>query len=151
MKQLLTSYGALALGALALAAPARAADLILDVRGLGSAQGEVMVAVFGDAESWLRKPVAVARQPAAGQKDGVLSLTLKDLPPGALALSVFHDLNGNGRLDRNLMGIPQEPFAFSNDAVGQFGPPRFEQARFEPNPAGKADAAARVAVKLIGQ
>ncbi|MFX8281946.1 DUF2141 domain-containing protein, partial [Acinetobacter baumannii] len=45
---------------------------------------------------------------------------------------VFQDANGNGRLDMNAMGMPVEPFGFSNDAVGNFGPPRFEQAVLTP-------------------
>ncbi len=34
-------------------------------------------------------------------------------------------------MDRNLIGMPVEPYAFSNDAVGNFGPPTFEQAKFK--------------------
>jgi len=128
---------------LGLAANAQAAELEVQVQGLASGQGEVLVAVFAGAESWLRKPVVVSKLPAAGQQEGRLTLLLKEVPEGLLAVSVFHDLNGNGRLDMNAMGIPQEPFAFSNQAAGQFGPPRFEQAGFE-----LKGTSARIIVKL---
>lgn len=131
-----------ALAALCASSLAAAADLTLEVRGLESSQGTVMVAVFADAEGWLRQPVAVARQSVAGQQGGVLQLTLKDLPAGRLAFSVFHDLNDNGRMDRNAIGVPLEPFAFSNNAVAAFGPPRFEQASFEPG------SSARLSIQL---
>lgn len=127
---------------LALVGSASAADLTIDVQGLNSTQGEVMVAVFAGAEGWLRKPVAVARQAAAGQTGSAVQLVLKELPEGALAVSVFHDLNGNGQLDRNAMGMPLEPFAFSNNASAAFGPPKFEQARFE------LKSSARISVTL---
>ena len=59
-------------------------------------------------------------------------MVLKDLPDGPLALSVFQDANANGRLDMNAIGIPTEPYGFSNNAAGNFGPPKFEQAVVTP-------------------
>ncbi len=49
---------------------------------------------------------------------------------GEYAVKVFHDVNNNGKLDTNWMGVPKEPYGFSNDAMGTFGPPSWEQARF---------------------
>ena len=111
-------------------ATAQAADLELTVQNIASSQGAVMVAVFNEAGQWLKTPVAVAQQAASTQVDGKLTLVLKDLPEGELAISLFHDLNGNGKLDRNGMGIPMEPFAFSNEAKAMFSAPKFEAARF---------------------
>ena len=109
---------------------AQAAELELTVQNVASGEGAVMVAVFNNAGQWLKSPVAVAKQAASTQVDGKLTVVLKDLPEGELAISVFHDLNGNGRLDSNGMGIPMEPFAFSNEAKAMFAAPRFEAARF---------------------
>ena len=111
-------------------AQARAADLELEVSGFsgtGADRGMLMVAVF-DAQGWLRKPVAVDRQAVSAARDGQLVLRLTGLPDGPIAVSVFQDLNGNGKLDMNPMGMPIEPFAFSRQAQGNFGPPSFEQA-----------------------
>lgn len=57
-------------------------------------------------------------------------ITVDDLPEGRYAAKAFHDVNGNGKMDLNWMGIPKEPYAFSNDAMGSMGPPRYEQAAF---------------------
>lgn len=57
-------------------------------------------------------------------------LRIDDLVPGAYAIKIFHDVNDNGKLNTNWLGIPTEPYGFSNDAMGTFGPPSFEQARF---------------------
>ena len=54
-----------------------------------------------------------------------------NLKGGTYGLSVYQDLNANGKLDIRKFGIPAEPFAFSNDAIRKFGPPRFSQAKFE--------------------
>ena len=113
-----------------LSATAQAAELELTVQNITSGQGAVMVAVFNEAVQWLKTPIAVMRQPASTQVDGKLTLVLKDLPDSALAISVFHDLNGIGTLDRNGMGIPMEPLAFSNEAKAMLSAPKFEAARF---------------------
>lgn len=60
-----------------------------------------------------------------------LTLMIPDIPPGFYALSLVHDENGNNRLDKNKMGIPIESFAFSNNSLGAFGPPKFIKARFQ--------------------
>jgi uncharacterized protein (DUF2141 family) len=52
------------------------------------------------------------------------------VPYGEYAVKVFHDENGNEKLDTNFVGMPKEKFGFSNDARGRFGPPSYEQARF---------------------
>jgi leucyl/phenylalanyl-tRNA---protein transferase len=62
---------------------------------------------------------------------GVVRLVLKDVVPGSYAIKAFHDVDRNGKLDTNFMGIPKEPYGFSNDAMGTFGPPSFEQASFK--------------------
>jgi len=46
------------------------------------------------------------------------------------AVSVFHDENYNGKLDTNLLGIPREGVGASNDARGNFRPPKFGAAAF---------------------
>lgn len=115
---------------------ARAADLTLEVEGLDAQRlqgATLMVAVFTDAAGWLRQPRVGQRfvlgPEAAG---GRVSVVLKEVPAGPLALSVFQDVNANGRLEMNALGIPTEPYGFSNDAAGTFGPPKFEQALLTP-------------------
>lgn len=112
-----------------------AADLTLDVQGLDTRRlqgAQLMVAVYTEPANWLKQPPIGRRFSLEGATDGRITVVLKDLPDGPLALSLFQDANGNHRLDMNAMGMPVEPFGFSNDAAGQFGPPRFEQAVVRP-------------------
>jgi uncharacterized protein (DUF2141 family) len=51
-----------------------------------------------------------------------------------LAIAVFQDNDGNGKLTKSQMGIPREPYGFSNNARGILGPPKFKQAAFELEP-----------------
>ena len=114
----------------------QAADVTLEVEGLDATRlqgATLMVAVFTEPASWLRQPQS-GRRFALGPEaaSGKFSVVLKDLPDGPLAISLFQDANANGRLDLNAMGIPVEPFGFSNNAAGNFGPPQFEQAVVTP-------------------
>lgn len=46
----------------------------------------------------------------------------------SVAIAVFQDLNGDGKLTKNGFGLPIEPYGFSNNARGLLGPPSFSQA-----------------------
>ncbi|RQO61977.1 hypothetical protein DBR47_05540 [Paucibacter sp. KBW04] len=135
MKKLSSIPFALALSAgLMQAQGARAADMELEVQGVSEDQGQILVSVFAEAKDWLRKPVLVFKAQAVERKDGKVLIQLRDLPEGDLALNVSHDVNGNGRLDMNAMGMPTEPYGFSNNAAGMFGPPAFDKAQFAVKP-----------------
>ncbi|MEZ4337472.1 MAG: DUF2141 domain-containing protein [Sandaracinaceae bacterium] len=54
-----------------------------------------------------------------------------DVTPGEYALAAFHDENANNDLDRNIFGIPSEGTGASNDAHNMFGPPGYDDARFQ--------------------
>ena len=113
-----------------------AADLTLEVEGLDASRlrgATLLVAVYTEPASWLRQPQAGRRftlDTEAGS--GKVTVVLKNLPDGPLAFSLFQDANANGRLDMNAMGLPVEPYGFSNNAAGNFGPPTFEQALLTP-------------------
>jgi len=58
--------------------------------------------------------------------------TFEDIPFGTYAIAIIHDINSNGKLDKNFFGIPTEGYAFSNNLFGAFGsPPGFKDASFE--------------------
>ena len=56
--------------------------------------------------------------------------TFENLPAGDYAVKAFHDVDGDGEMDTNPFGMPTEPYAFSNNAVGNMGPARWDRARF---------------------
>lgn len=94
----------------------------------GAPTGRVMVALF-DSESGYESNRPVARA-AVEAGDAPVVAVFRDLPAGDYAVKAFHDVDGDGEMDRNPFGIPTEPFAFSNNAVGNMGPARWERARF---------------------
>ena len=75
-----------------------------------------------------------ARRVLDVRSNGTLSCTFPELPPGAYAITCFHDINGNGELDTNLFGIPTEPYGVSNNVRPKFRAPRWDETRFEWKP-----------------
>lgn len=115
------------------AGASRAADLTIHVDHVDSAAGQVMVALFDDASHFLKQPLRSAAVPAATAGS---TLVFKDLPAGDYGFAVFHDANGNGKMDANPMGIPLEQIGFSNNAQGHMGPPAFDAVKFAVPAAG---------------
>lgn len=112
-------------------AAAQAARLEVTVQGLTQAQGQLLLAVYDQSATWMKgKPLVASR--IAVTASGSVTHVFDDLPDDAdVAVTVLHDANGNGRMDSNAMGMPLEPYGFSKDAMGQFGPPSFEAARLK--------------------
>lgn len=55
------------------------------------------------------------------------------LPPGEWAIAATQDTNENDLVDRNMIGIPTEPFALSNVGHPRFKVPTFEDCMFKVN------------------
>ena len=109
---------------------ASAGDLTVTIDGVDNAQGSVLGALYANESSFLNPAYAVARFKVKASQ-GEAHYIFHGLAPGRYALSTFHDANDNGKLDRNLFGVPVEGFGFSNDAVGSGGPPKFGAAAFD--------------------
>lgn len=104
-------------------------ELTLEIQGISPSEGTLMIAVFDSRDAWDGgAPVRGMRASVDGE---TLSALVEALPPGRYGVKMYHDVNGNGELDTNIMGIPSEPFAFSNNARGRFGPASWSDAAFE--------------------
>ncbi|QQQ17957.1 DUF2141 domain-containing protein [Brevundimonas vitis] len=95
----------------------------------GERGGAVMVALF-DSEAGYEgsRPVGAQTVSVSGR---ITRVTFEGLAPGDYAMKAFHDVDGDGEMDSNPFGMPTEPYAFSNNAVGNMGPARWDRARFE--------------------
>ncbi|USX24122.1 DUF2141 domain-containing protein [Oxalobacteraceae bacterium OTU3CINTB1] len=132
--QTATAFLAFLFAAAGVNAGASAADLTITVEGVASADGRLMVALYNAAETFRGKPYLARMAPAS---TGAVTLAFKELPAGDYAFAVYHDANGNGKLDLNAVGMPVEDYAFSNNAMGNRSAPSYEDARFQV-PAGGA-------------
>jgi uncharacterized protein (DUF2141 family) len=119
--------GCLLLAAGAATSAVAAATVEVHVTAVTGGKGSVKVAVC-DREHFLKQCAYTASSPA---RDGENVILVPNVPKGTWAVLVYQDENGNGELDRNLLGIPKENYGFSRDAASKFGPPGFEDAAIE--------------------
>ena len=63
-------------------------------------------------------------------KDGMATVTFKNVAPGTYAVSLFHDKNGNKQMDFEPNGMPKEMYGVSNNVMN-YGPPQWSDAKFE--------------------
>ena len=119
----------LAGAALSLAATANSADLEVSIEGLRSAEGQARVALHQrvPSASFPDEDGAVAKISRAADPNGV-RVVFTGLSPGDYAVAAFHDADGDGELDQNILRIPTEGYGFSNGARGFMGPPTFDDA-----------------------
>lgn len=59
--------------------------------------------------------------------------TFKDIETGTYAVFIYHDENSNKKMDTNFLGMPKEGIGASNNAKGHFGPPTYDDAKFDFN------------------
>ncbi len=104
--------------------------LKISVTNFKSIDGNINIALFDDEASFDNKSTYYIAKSYAVNND-TMDIILTNLHPHTYALSLYHDQNKNNELDQNILGIPQEGFAFSNNAMGAFGPPSFNMAKFE--------------------
>jgi len=110
------------------AASSYAADVTVTIDGIKNNDGKIVAGLFDNPATFPRGKVVTGQMTPAIK--GAVTVIFKDVAAGRYAISAYHDVNGNGRLDANMMGIPSEPYGFSRDALGQMGPPKFEDAAF---------------------
>src|SRR5512133_1376046 len=126
-----------------LALPVNASELRITVEGIRPPHGTILIGLYDSLESFTRaielsdkdgflndpnRFAAVALRANAAMKSAVV---LTNLDPGQYAIILFHDENGNGRLDKNALGGHTEPYGFSNNVQGFLGPPAYKEAVME--------------------
>ncbi|MFC7377918.1 DUF2141 domain-containing protein [Brevundimonas sp. GCM10030266] len=127
MIRIATLAAAALLGLTAIPAHAEGDTLTLTYE-TGVRTGKVMIAVFNSEVAYNGgEPIVSVEADASGE---TAVAVLRDLPAGEYAVRAFHDVNGDGRMNTNPFGMPSEPYAFSNNAVGMMGPASWERAHF---------------------
>ncbi len=91
-------------------------------------KGTLVVVVYTNAADFLTEKGRVLKTQAVAEE--AFTLETESLDKGIYALVVFEDVNNNGLLDQNKLGIPKEPFGFSKAKLSIFGPPSFNKASF---------------------
>ena len=121
------------------------ASLTIDVSGVKERNGKLQVGLFNSAEGFPDDAKPYRAEVLNITESNSLQIVFRDLPPGEYAVAVYHDKNGNGKLDKNLLGIPVEDYGFSNDTRGtRLSTPSFEDTKMRVE---KADTKLEIEVR----
>lgn len=123
-----------ALGILLVPSPLCAQDnrgtVVIEITGLRNTAGQVGVLLFSREKGFPMDHMLAETKLFSAIHENACRVTLENIPFGTYAVSVFHDENADGKLKKNIFGIPKEGIGASRNPVFRFGPPRFEEVSF---------------------
>lgn len=98
------------------------------INGLNNDKGTLLVGLYNTEANFLEKEFKAASSVISDNKARV---NFSDIPDGIYAVSCFHDEDNDGALDMFMGFIPTESYGTSRNAPSKFGPPKWEDAKFE--------------------
>lgn len=112
--------------------PVKGYTLTVEVKQLRSSKGVVQFALYNEdgtiPDEQFKKYYKIGKSEIV---DGKSIFTFNDLPEDVYAISIHHDENENGKIDKGLIK-PKEGIGFSNyQSIGFSNRPNFSKASFE--------------------
>jgi uncharacterized protein (DUF2141 family) len=109
----------------------RTGTVVVHVHGVRSDKGMLVAVLYGDnQDDFLKKGRRLARERAPA-RPGSVTLCLGAPRPGVYAVAVYHDENGNRRIDRSWTSLPTEGFGLSNNPRPVLRAPTHAESAFE--------------------
>lgn len=100
------------------------------VQGVRSDLGNIVFVLYGDnPDDFLVKGKKILKQRIPAKR-GTVTFCVIAPKAGVYAAAVYHDENGNGKFDRNRIGLPSEGGGFSNNPTLFLLVPSHEQTAF---------------------
>jgi uncharacterized protein (DUF2141 family) len=112
--------------------------IVVTIEGFRTASGYARVALFNREAGFPEEESAALRAVVLPIKDGRVQVRFDDVPFADYAVSMYHDENGDKKLNRNLFGVPKEGYGVSNNVRHAMRAPRFDEARFKIDSASHA-------------
>ena len=103
--------------------------LTIKISNIEKVQGTIKVGVFNTDKNFLKEGVAIKNYSIIVEKS-TAALTITDLPKGHYAVTMYHDENSDHKMNTNFLGIPKEPYGFSNNVKPKMSAPKYEDCKF---------------------
>jgi len=107
-----------------------AQTLNIQVNKIKNNRGNILLSIYNGEKGFPYQSTSSIKTFSVKSVQGSIEVTAKDLPIGQYAVALFHDADGNGKLSTNILGMPKEGYAFSNNASSFLGVPGFKDASF---------------------
>lgn len=104
-------------------------QLTLNIENIESLEGQIIIGIYNTEKGWLEKDSEI-KQFRVPVNNNTERLVITDLPKGDFAISMYHDKNSDGICNLNFIGIPKEPYGFSNNFKPKFSAPKYEDCKF---------------------
>lgn len=104
------------------------------IRGVRTNGGPVRIAVFDRASGFPQDESAAFKMVVQPQAATLVQSVPMNIQ-GPYALAVYQDVNDDRQLNKGSFGVPKEPYGFSRNAAGKYGPPKFADAALKPGEA----------------
>lgn len=103
------------------------------VTNVNKKKGEVMVALFASPTGFPYETSNAIQRQKGTAVNGTAEVTFTDIKRGTYAIALFHDTNGDGKLNTNFIGIPKEGYGVSNNTYNTFSAPGYKESSFTHN------------------
>ena len=104
--------------------------IIITIEGVSTGSGTMIIGLFDNQKDFTVTPV-MSQFRSVKEKEPMV-VVFEDVPYKSYAICIYHDLDENRKLDKNMAGIPKEPYGFSNNPIIVFGP-SYEKSTFDLN------------------
>ena len=102
----------------------------VQITGFENNMGNAMIALYNSEDSFLSNRF---KSDVLVIENNRVEAIFSEIPDGVYAISVYHDEDSNGKLNMVMGFYPSEATGTSNNAPARFGPPKWEDAKFELN------------------
>ncbi len=108
---------------------AQTGTIVVEISGIEVSKGSVQIGLYNSKDAFPTYGENYKGAFSAANSTGVTH-KFSDIPTGTYAIAVWHDVDNDKTMDKNLFGAPTEKYGFSNNKYGKFGPPDFEEVAF---------------------
>ncbi|WP_316800864.1 DUF2141 domain-containing protein [Pedobacter frigidisoli] len=108
-------------------------EAVMNVSGIRSTKGNLIIQIYRDELSYeneqpYKQLIFIKDQIESGSTRVKFSIE-----SGVYGFTLVDDENGNGRIDKNFIGMPKEGFGFSNFFMEKLKKPNFSQFQIKVN------------------
>lgn len=121
------------------------AKLRIVVNQLPNQKGEICMRIYAKEQGFPQSSKNVVQSGCTKITGRSAIKEFYGLPYGTYAVALFHDENGDGKLNTNFLGIPREGFGISNNPTLSTSAPKFKNSSFPL----KGDTTIKIGMKYI--
>ena len=102
-------------------------NIQVQIDGIQFEQGDIYLVIYDNAAAFDAQADWCYEQTLSVSSTGSIDLDIPGRAAGNYSIAIYHDVNGNGEMDKNFLGIPKEPYGFSQNPRAKWKAPTFEE------------------------